>query len=66
MGVHLGEGSNLGKADTLSVTQGDDLIKGMDEVKGIVQNVLLIQTGAILWDLQRNKMDEEEGGESNN
>ena len=42
MTVHLREGPYLSQVHILSVSQGNDLIKGKDEVKGIVQYILFV------------------------
>ena len=59
MTVHLCEGPDLSQVHILSVSQGNDLIKGKDEVKGVVQDILFIQSLTVLWDLGREEEEEE-------
>ena len=51
MTVHLCEGPDLSQVHILPVSQGNNLVKGKDEVKGIVQYILFIQSLTVLWDL---------------
>ena len=61
MRVHLCEGPDLSQVHILSVSQGNDLVKGKYQVKGIVQYVLFVQPLTVLWDLEEGR-EEREGG----
>ena len=51
MGVHLSEGLDLRQVDVLSVTEGNDLIKGEDELEGLLDDFRLLHLLAVLRDL---------------
>ena len=50
--VHLCERSDLRQVDVLAVSKGNNLVKGKDEVKGILLHILLIQRMTILRNLR--------------
>ena len=63
MRVHLCEGPDLSQVHILSVSQGNDLVKGKYQVKGIVQYVLFVQPLTVLWDLEEGRKEREGGRE---
>ena len=43
---------DLRKVDALSVSEGDDLVKGEEQVERVVQDLCLVHRAAVLGDLQ--------------
>jgi len=57
MALHLGERSDLRSRHTLAITQGNNLIKGKNELESVAQDLLLVQTAAVFRDLEQAKSE---------
>lgn len=55
MRVHLSEGPNLCQVYVLTVAQGNDFIKGKNQVKTVFRDLILLQGSTIFRDLIREK-----------
>lgn len=51
MRVHLGERPDLCQIDVLSVTEGNNLVKGKDEVEAVLRDLAFLQHAAVLRNL---------------
>lgn len=54
MRVHLCECPDLGQVDIFSITEGNNLIEGKDEVKAVLRYLTLLQDTTIFRNLKRN------------
>lgn len=52
MRVHLSEGPNLCQIYILTVAQGNNFIKGKDQVEAVFRDLILFQSSTILRDLE--------------
>lgn len=55
MRVHLCEGPNLCQVYILTVAQGNNFIKGKNQVKAVLRDLILLQSSTIFRDLGREK-----------
>lgn len=53
--LHLGEGPDLGQVHILTVAQGHNFIKGENQVKAVLGDLVLLQSSTVLGDLIRGK-----------
>lgn len=58
MRVHLCECPDLGQVDIFSITEGNNLIEGKDEVKAVLRNLTLLQDTTIFRNLPKYKLNE--------
>lgn len=55
MRVHLSEGPNLCQVYVLTVAQGNNFIKGKNQVEAVFGDLILLQSSTIFRDLVRGK-----------
>lgn len=58
MRVHLCKCPDLGQVDIFSITEGNNLIEGEDEVKAVLRNLTLLQDTTIFRNLPKYKKNE--------
>lgn len=51
MRVHLCEGADLSQVNILPVSKGNNLVKGKDQIKAVIRNLILFQCSAVFRDL---------------
>lgn len=58
MRVHLCKCPDLGQVDIFSITEGNNLVEGEDEVKAVLRNLTLLQDTTIFRNLPKYKKNE--------
>lgn len=53
MRVHLGEGPDLRQVDILTVAQGNNFIKGEDQIEAVFRDLVLLQSSTVFGNLAR-------------